>query len=134
MDSIFDPFFTTRDSRIRKVGLGLPLLKQNAESAGGYVKIESKENQGTYIEVMFRTDDIDIPELGELASTLVGLITFKEGVNWTMELSRDAKIETISTAEIKEILGDDVPLGMPQVIEVLNDMAKTIVDELDFSY
>ena len=37
-----DPFFTTRSSR--KVGLGLSLMAQAAQEAGGMLRIESKLN------------------------------------------------------------------------------------------
>jgi signal transduction histidine kinase len=37
---VVDPFFTTRT--VRKIGLGLPLLKQNCEQTGGSLIITSK--------------------------------------------------------------------------------------------
>ena len=40
-----DPFFTSRT--VRKVGLGIPLLQQNAERTGGKVSIVSQPGQGT---------------------------------------------------------------------------------------
>jgi signal transduction histidine kinase len=39
VQQVTDPFFTTRTTR--KVGLGLPLLKQNAEQSGGWLSIHS---------------------------------------------------------------------------------------------
>ncbi len=42
-----NPFFTTR--KTRNVGLGLPLLKQNAERTEGYLKIESQKGEGTRV-------------------------------------------------------------------------------------
>ena len=39
------PFTTTRTTR--KVGLGIPLLMQNAMQSGGHVDIESQEGIGT---------------------------------------------------------------------------------------
>jgi len=40
-----EPFFTSRTTR--KVGLGLPFLKQNAEQAGGSLHIGSEPGKGT---------------------------------------------------------------------------------------
>ena len=39
-----DPFYTSRSTR--KVGLGLSLLKQNAENTGGSFSIHSEKNKG----------------------------------------------------------------------------------------
>ena len=40
-----DPFFTSRTTR--KVGMGIPLLKQSAEQSGGEVRITSEPGRGT---------------------------------------------------------------------------------------
>ena len=42
---VTDPFTTTRTTR--KVGLGIPMLKQSAEMAGGTFGIESEIGKGT---------------------------------------------------------------------------------------
>ena len=39
LEKVTDPFYTSRTTR--KVGLGIPLMKQNAELTGGEVKIAS---------------------------------------------------------------------------------------------
>lgn len=44
---VTDPFTTTRTTR--KVGLGIPMLKQSAEMAGGTFGIESEIGKGTWI-------------------------------------------------------------------------------------
>ena len=54
---VIDPFFTTRTTR--KVGLGIPLLKQRAESCGGFMEIQSVLNEGTEIKVNMRNSHID---------------------------------------------------------------------------
>jgi len=56
---VSDPFFTTRTTR--KVGLGLPLLKQNAERTGGHMKISSVLGEGTKTEAVFSHSNIDRP-------------------------------------------------------------------------
>jgi len=54
---VTDPFFTTRTTR--KVGLGLSLLKQNAERTGGSMIIQSKPGIGTEVEAVFVYKNID---------------------------------------------------------------------------
>ena len=44
LDQVTDPFFTS--STTKKVGLGLPLLKQNAEQTGGVFECEIGIKQG----------------------------------------------------------------------------------------
>ena len=49
--SVTEPFTTTR--KTRKVGLGLPLLKQTAEMTGGTMDIQSTVGVGTDITMVF---------------------------------------------------------------------------------
>ena len=46
--SVVDPFVTSRTTR--KVGLGIPLLKEAAEMCNGYLKINSTVGKGTRLE------------------------------------------------------------------------------------
>ena len=63
-----DPFFTSRT--VRKVGLGIPLLQQNAERTGGKVSIVSQPGQGTTLTARFGHSHLDRPPLGDVAETL----------------------------------------------------------------
>ncbi len=65
---VFDPFFTTR--KVRKVGLGLPLLKQAAEAAGGELKVESQLGLGSVVRADFQLDHIDRQPLGDIIQTM----------------------------------------------------------------
>ena len=56
LDRVRSPFTTTRTTR--KVGLGIPLLMQNAMQTGGRVDIQSKEGEGTDIAAFFVTGSI----------------------------------------------------------------------------
>lgn len=57
LKSVTDPFYTTRTTR--KVGMGLPLLKLEAEQTGGKITIESKPqsdfpaDHGTVVRALF---------------------------------------------------------------------------------
>lgn len=62
-----NPFFTSRTTR--KVGLGLSLLKQNAENAGGSFSVESEEGRGTIVKAVFQHSNIDRPPLGDIWNT-----------------------------------------------------------------
>ncbi len=123
LEKIFDPFFTHRDHKIRKVGIGLSLLKENCELTGGYVKVESKKGKGTIVEALFKSNSIDIPPLGDLPSAFVSLITFSDNVDFTIKREYNNKVYTVDTKDLKEALG--VSLREPVVYkELLNFIEK----------
>ncbi|MFR5069501.1 MAG: ATP-binding protein [Eubacteriales bacterium] len=61
---VIDPFFTTRTTR--KVGMGIPLFKMEAEMTGGSFEIESDLNQGTKVTATFITTHLDMLPLGDI--------------------------------------------------------------------
>ena len=67
-----DPFYTTK--KVRRVGLGLPLLAQAAESAGGTLRLRSEPGRGTKVRATFKLGHIDRQPLGDVAETLVALL------------------------------------------------------------
>lgn len=50
LDKIFDPFFSTHEKRM---GMGLPLVKQIVAEHLGEIKVNSKVNRGTRFEIIF---------------------------------------------------------------------------------
>ncbi len=84
---VSDPFFTTR--KTRKVGLGLSLLKQNCELAGGKLTIESKLNKGTRVEAIFDTGHIDCLPIGDIAGVLSLLMTVRQGYRLKITLIKN---------------------------------------------
>ena len=113
-----DPFFTTR--KTRKVGMGIPLFKLAAEQTGGYLKIESEKGKGTTTSALFKTDSIDFTPLGDVTSTVVILISMNTDRDFIYTRSRDSESFTLSTAEMREILGG-VPLNDPEVVQWMKD-------------
>ena len=113
---VTDPFTTTRTTR--KVGLGLPLLRLAAEQTGGELRVESQLGVGTTVTATFHTGHIDCPPLGDTASTVALLV---QGLPGGMELTYTRKTERgefrFDTAEIRAVLGPDVPLSEPEVAQ-----------------
>ena len=118
--SVTDPFTTTRTTR--KVGLGLPLLCLAAEQTGGWLRVESQLGVGTTVTAAFHACHIDCPPLGDTASTISLLA---QGLPEGMELTytrRTPKGEfRFDTAEIRAVLGPDVPLSEPEVAQWIRD-------------
>ncbi len=113
-----NPFYTTKTEK--KVGLGIPLLKQNAEMCGGSFELKSEKGKGTFVKACFKLSHIDRPPLGEIDDTILTLIVGSPEFNIEFEVSYDENEFFISTKELKEILGS-VPLCNPEVIRFLKN-------------
>lgn len=126
---VFDPFYTTRDKKIRKVGLGLPLLKQNTEITGGYTKISSKENEGTYTEALFYTNNIDAIEKGDIAGSVHGLVVSSDQIDWYIKIEKNELKEEISTLEIRDALGG-LSFQNIEVMQALMNIFREIAENI----
>ena len=115
-----NPFTTTRTTR--KVGMGLPLFKLAAEQTGGTFSIASHQAQfegdehGTTVSATFDTNHVDCEPLGDIVSTVLTLIQGTPELSLTYIDSRDGEQQRLSTDEMREILGDEVPLNSPEVL------------------
>jgi anti-sigma regulatory factor (Ser/Thr protein kinase) len=118
-----NPFYTSKQEREKKVGLGIPLFKQNAEISNGCFKMASEPGFGTVLTVDFELDNIDRMPLGNLKDTLLGAIVGHAEVDFSINLSAKEKgVEQsfhFDTAAIKEELGN-IPLTYPDVIEYID--------------
>ncbi|MDH6312896.1 hypothetical protein M2137_001681 [Parabacteroides sp. PFB2-10] len=121
LHQVTNPFYTTRTTR--KVGLGLPFLKQNVEQTGGNFQIQSKPGEGTRITAVFRSDHIDCPPWGDLAGTIALLITGNPDVDIRFRYVADTHEFAISSQEIMEAL-DGIPLSHPQVSAWLTELIR----------
>lgn len=108
-----DPFYTSRTTR--KVGLGIPFLKQSAECTGGVFSIESKKGAGTSVYVLYHTDHIDCMPLGDITETILTLVTSCEGIRFRYEYLVDQKGFVMDTAQFREILGEGISFSEPEV-------------------
>ena len=118
---VMNPFVTGRTTR--KVGLGIPLLKAAAEQTGGGISLSSQEGVGTVIAAEFGYSHIDRQPLGDMAQTMLGLVTSYEGIDFLYRHAVDGKEYTLSTKEMKKILGD-VSFSTPDVVLWLSEYLK----------
>ena len=125
--SVMDPFFTSRTSR--KVGLGIPLFKQNAEMSGGAFKIDSTLGKGTVTEATFGYNHLDRPAMGNLAETIVLLACGNSALDFEFYFTSDKGNYTFKTTEIKEIFGA-IDISMPDVVVALRELVESNLEEL----
>lgn len=129
LERIFDPFVTTRKKEIRRVGLGLPFLKQATEATGGYVKIDSELGKGTKTEALFYKSHIDCQPVGNLTDTFLVLL-LNQDINWQIERCYDGECYEIASKTIKEYLGHlDTPEKITLLEELLKEMESQIWDK-----
>jgi len=119
VQKVTDPFFTTRTTR--KVGLGLPLLKQNAERTGGYLIIHSTQGKGTEIETQFTFSHFDRLPTGDIAGTLALTVSSYPAIEFKYTHITPQGIFKFDTLEIKEELGD-LTISNPRVIAFIKDL------------
>lgn len=107
------PFTTTRTTR--KVGMGIPLFKENAERTGGSFSLTSAAGKGTKVTAVFRCDSIDMKPLGDLGGTLAALIVANPVCPDFVFSAATPKGETVfDTRAVKRAL-DGVALDEPEV-------------------
>ncbi len=118
---VTDPFYTTRTTR--PVGLGLPLLKLEAEMTGGSVIVQSRyektypQDHGTTVTAVFHHTHIDCPPLGDVTGTMVTLVQGHPDTDFLFrhECVGEETVE-LDTRELREVLGE-IPLNSFEVLQ-----------------
>ena len=109
-----DPFFTTRSSR--RVGLGLSLLAQAAQEAGGTLRIESELGKGTKVTATFQYHHIDRKPLGNMAETIMTLLLGNPELEILYTHQKEGKSYLLSSSLLKNHFKDR-SLVDPEVIQ-----------------
>jgi anti-sigma regulatory factor (Ser/Thr protein kinase) len=117
--TVTDPWTTTRTTR--KVGMGIPLLKMNAELTGGTFKIDSKVGKGTWLTATFVHNNIDrLPE-GDIPGVFMLLVTANPFIEFVFRYATDRGEFSLDTREVRQIMGN-IPLNTPEVRQYLKAM------------
>lgn len=125
--TITNPFSTSRTTR--RVGLGLSLLKTAAEQCRGGMTIESEEGKGTTVTVAFEHDHIDRVPLGDIVSTLIGIMIGNPDIDVYYRHCVNDTVFDIHTKAIKEELGE-VPISDAAVMNFLSEYIQSQLDAL----
>lgn len=125
---VTDPFKTSRTTR--NVGLGIPLLAQSANMAGGELNIKSEPGKGTTIEARFNINHIDRIPLGDIPETIKMLIMANPNISWTIRFSSPNDNFVLDTDELKPHL-DGVSIANSSVLGWIQN---TIADGIKLVY
>lgn len=126
--SVVDPFYTTRTTR--KVGLGVPFFKMSAEMTGGSFIINSEPNIGTKITAKYHYDHIDMMPLGDMAATMITLISVNPNIDFVYRYKLNENEFYIDTREVKVIL-EGLPVNSNEVITFIRDFIIENQEEIE---
>lgn len=100
-----DPFFSEAGKHHRKMGLGLPFVKQAVELTEGRFDIQSTVGKGTRVSFSFPHHHLDTPPFGELPGTLLQLMNLEGSFDLRIERRKGDETYEISRGELIEVLG-----------------------------
>lgn len=102
----FDPFYTEPGKHDkRKIGMGLPFVKQTCDACGGEVTLESEPGVGTTFVCSFDATSIDLPPMGDLAETILGLFNYPGAFELVFSHEKGAEAYEIARTELAEAVG-----------------------------
>lgn len=130
LEKVTDPYVTSRTTR--KVGLGLPLLKQHADSTGGNLTIESKEGIGTSVIATFGLTHFDRQPLGDIAGTMVLLAGANLKIRFVYDHSTEFGKYKFDTDEVNEML-EGMSISEASVMRFLKEMINENLEEIKIS-
>jgi anti-sigma regulatory factor (Ser/Thr protein kinase) len=111
-----DPFYTSK--KVRRIGLGLPMLAEAAKRTGGSFTLESQEGVGTRVTVKFQLEHIDRQPLGDLTGAFMALIAGNIGVDFVYRHECEGHVFALDTREIRREIGD-IPINHLEILKFI---------------
>jgi len=127
LKKVLDPFYTSRT--IRRVGLGLPLFRMNAEQSGGGLKITSEQGKGTTVTATFVYDHIDRPPMGDIAGSIALIISGNPAIDFNFSYRIESKEWSLDSHELRDAL-NGTPVTDLKVVKYLKEMINENIEEL----
>lgn len=121
LSKVLNPFFTTRTTR--KVGLGLSLLKQNAEQTGGYLDIQSRLGEGTTVKAVFGLTHWDRQPMGDLPGTVILTVSAHPEIRFIFRYKSETIDFVFDTEEVNEVL-EGASLQDPSIVRDLKELVE----------
>ena len=127
--NVTDPFVTTRTTR--KVGMGLSLIKMNAELTGGSLSIESEQGKGTKVSVTFNLSHIDCLPFGDLGSVFAMLLGGNPGHKFVFDFFANDDEFSIYSDEIW-VMMKETGISQLKMMKLLKEMINNNLKEMNF--
>jgi hypothetical protein len=103
-----DPFYTTK--KVRRFGLGLPLLSEAAKAANGRLSVKSKVGEGTRIKADFQRSHIDRQPLGNIGQTIETLVIGNPEIDLIFVHKKNNQRYRFDTKKLKACL-EETPIN-----------------------
>ncbi|HPD55971.1 MAG TPA: ATP-binding protein [Smithellaceae bacterium] len=116
MEKIHDPFYTTK--KVRRVGLGIPLLNDAAQRAGGKLIIKSEKGLGTSVEATFQLSHLDRQPMGNITTTLLALVAGNSSIDFLYKHRHNDRQFIFDTRQIRKEI-DDLPINHPEILKYI---------------
>jgi hypothetical protein len=113
---VFDPFYTTKT--VRRIGLGVPLLYDAAQRAGGNLHLDSIKGKGTKLTATFQLDHLDRQPMGDIIGTLITLIAGNCDVDFLFRHKNNDRQFEMDTRDIRKEI-DEIPLNHPEILKYI---------------
>jgi anti-sigma regulatory factor (Ser/Thr protein kinase) len=113
-----DPFYSTK--KTRRTGLGIPLMAQAAERAGGSFCIASQQGSGTRVKAVFQDSHIDRQPLGDVAGMAIAVLLAGPEIDLRLVCCCGLQQFILDTRELRGQL-DGLPLNHIEVLSILRD-------------
>lgn len=114
-----DPFYTTK--KVRRFGLGIPMLSDAAQRAGGHLNLESTKGKGTSLHVTFELDHIDRQPLGDIVGTLIILIAGNSDIDFLFKYRKNDRLFEMDTRDIRKEISD-IPINHPEILKYIRSV------------
>ena len=102
----FDPFYTEPGKHdARKIGMGLPFVRQTCDACGGTVDLQSEKGVGTTLVCTFKADNIDLPPMGDIVAAVMSLFNFDGDFDLVFTHTKGENEYSISRLELKDAVG-----------------------------
>jgi hypothetical protein len=82
---------------------------------------DDSKNHGTVVTATFHTDNIDFTPIGDIISTICVIIQGHPEIDYIFIHKTPEFDVRLDTKEMREILGEEVSLGEPEIIAWIAD-------------
>ena len=124
---VFDPFYTTKT--VRRIGLGIPLLSEAAQRAGGNLHLDSIKGEGTKLTATFQLDHLDRQPMGNILSTIRNLIAGNSSVDFIYKHRHNDRRFSLDTREIRKEI-DDLPINHFEILKYIRGVIEEGLSEI----
>lgn len=97
LESVLGDFSTSKSCHAKPVGLGIALIKQTTDAAGGTFSVHSKVGKGTLVKASFQKSNVDMPPLGDVESTLLVMVIGNPHVRFGFSIKSDQETYHLDT-------------------------------------